>query len=78
MLRGPPQGYFTDPTKSILVVSPRNVPRAETFFCGYRLEIVTGGIYLGGFVGTEVAQDWRIEEKVEGWNYLVDIMPGVA
>ena len=32
LARGPYMGYFPDPTKSILVVSPRNVPRAEDLF----------------------------------------------
>ena len=58
MLRGPPQRYFPDPTKRILVVSPRNVPRSEAFFCGYGLKIETGGRSRGGFVGSEAAQDW--------------------
>ena len=25
-----------------------------------------------------MVQDWWLEEKVEGWRYLVDIMAGVA
>ena len=29
--RRPPRGYYPELTKSILVVSPRNVPRAEEF-----------------------------------------------
>ena len=35
MVRGPPWGYFTEPTKSILVLSPQNFPQAEAFFWGY-------------------------------------------
>ena len=31
-LRGPAQGYFPEPTKSILVVAERNVPRAKEYF----------------------------------------------
>ena len=42
VVRGPPRGYFPEPTKSIFVVSLRNVLRAEAFFQGYRLQIVTG------------------------------------
>ena len=32
MERGPLRGYFPEPTKRILVVSPWNVPQAEAFF----------------------------------------------
>ena len=48
--RVPPSGYLPDPTKSILVVAPRNVARAEEFFRGMGLQIVTGSWYLGGFI----------------------------
>ena len=32
MVQGPPRGYLSELTKSVLVVSLRNVPRAEAFF----------------------------------------------
>ena len=47
------RSYFPELTKSVLAVSPWNVPQAESFFQGYRFQIVTGGCYLRGFVGTE-------------------------
>ena len=55
-VRGPPRGYFPEPTKSILVVAPRNVARAEEFFRGMGLQIVTGSWYLGGFIGDGAAE----------------------
>ena len=61
-----------------MVVRPQNVLRAEVFFWGYGLKIVMGSRYLGGFAGTEVSQIWQLEDKVEGWQYLVDIISGVA
>ena len=61
MVQGPPQGYFLNPTKSILVVSPRNVPRSEDLLQGYGLQIVTGSRYLGGFMDTEADQAWWLE-----------------
>ena len=61
MVRGPPRGYFTEPNKSILVMSPWNSPRSESFFQGYGLQIMAGSSYLGGFMGTEVAQAWWLE-----------------
>ena len=57
MVRGNLQGYFLGPTKSILVLSPYNVPQAESLFRGYGLQIVTGSRYLRGFVGTKSAHD---------------------
>ena len=74
MVRGPPQGYFPELTKSILVLFPRNVPQEEAFFFGYELEIITGSRYLGGFVVKEAAQACWIEEKGEGWRSSLDIM----
>ena len=68
MIRGPPRGYFPEPTKRILVVYPQNVPRAEAFFWGYGLYIVKGRRYLRGFVGKETAQTRLREEKVTGWR----------
>ena len=64
MVRGPPRGYFPDPTKSILVVSPRNVQRVEAFSWGYGIHTVTGSRYLGGFLGSKAAQDHWLREKV--------------
>ena len=64
MVQGTPRGYFPEPTKSILVVSPWNVPQAEAFFRVYRIQIVTGRYYLRGFGGSEAAQDCWMGEKV--------------
>ena len=66
-LKGPARGYFPDPTKSILVVSEQNLPRATEYFRGMGMQIVMGSRYLGGFVGElGVEQRW-VQTKVEGW-----------
>ena len=49
--RGPPRGYFPEPTKSILVVAPRNVARAEWFFRGMGLKVVCNADISGGSLG---------------------------
>ena len=41
-LRGPARGYFPEPTKSILVVDKRNVPRDKEYFRGMGIQVVTG------------------------------------
>ena len=57
MVQGPLRGYFPEPTKSVLVVYPWNVPREEAFFRGYKIQILTGSRYLGGLVGSNATQD---------------------
>ena len=56
-LKGPARGYFPEPTKSILVVSEKNVSRAKEYFCGMGIQVVMGSRYLGGYIG---------ERKTEG------------
>ena len=55
--RGPPWGYFPEPTKSILVVAPQNVAREEEFFRGVGTTVVTVSRYIGGFIGEREAED---------------------
>ena len=50
-LRGPAQGYFLEPTKSILVVAERNIPQAKEYSRGMGIQVVTGIRYLGRFIG---------------------------
>ena len=46
--RGTAHGYYPEPTKSILVVSPGNVAWTEEHFRGLGIRVVTGHRYLGG------------------------------
>ena len=42
------------------------------------MQVVTGSRYLGFFIEMEAAQALWLEEKLEGWLYLVAIMARVA
>ena len=57
MVRGPPRGYLSDPTKSTLVVSHRNVPREVEYFRGTGVRMVTGSLCFGGFIGNPVTEN---------------------
>ena len=74
--RGPPRGYFPDTTKSNLILTPRNVARAEKFFRGMGMQIVTGSRYLGGFIGDAAAEKSWLAGKVEGWAESVGALAG--
>ena len=48
--RGPARGYYPEPSKSMLGVAPGNVSWAEEHFWGLGIRVVTGHIYLGGYI----------------------------
>ena len=78
MERGPSRGYYPEPTKSILVVAPRNVAREQEFFCGMGIKMVTEHRYLGGFIGdSEMEKRW-LSGKVTGRTELVETLAGVS
>ena len=75
---GPSRGYYPEPTKSILVVAPGNVSRAEEHFRGFRIKVVTGHRYLEGYIGDKETE-WRwLAEKIKGWTESVGILAGVS
>ena len=47
--RGSLRGYIPETTNNILVVTLGNVPRAEEFFHGMIVNIITGSQYDGFF-----------------------------
>ena len=77
-LRGPAQGYYPEPNKSILVVAERNVPRAKEYFRGMGIQVMTGSRYLDRFIGVRAVEVRWIKEKVEGWAESVRTLAGVA
>ena len=76
--RGPTRGYFLEPTKSILVVAPRNASKAEGFFRGMGVNIVTGSQYFGVFVGDKAVEESWLDEKVQEWAESVKTLAGVT
>ena len=77
-VRGPPWGYFPDLTKSILVVSLRNVQRVEAHFRGMGVCMVTLSRYISGFIGDpDSDKDW-LDERLTGKKDLLEILEGVV
>ena len=76
-VRGPARGYFPEPTKSILVMTPGNVARAEEYFRGMGIRFVTGHRYLGGFLGDGSSEKEWLGTKVEGWTESISTLEGL-
>ena len=49
--RGPDYGYHPEPSKTVLVVDPSDVQQASALFSDLGIKIVSGGRFLGGFIG---------------------------
>ena len=75
--RSLPRGYLPEQTKSILVVAPRNLSRAEEFFCGMGIKVVTRKIYPGGFIRESKAEKRWLAGKFTGWAESVETLTGV-
>ena len=75
---GPPRGYFPEPTKSILVVPPRNVAQSEELFWGIGIKVVMGHRYIGGLIGESEAEKRCLAGKVTGWAESVETHAGVS
>ena len=48
---GPKFGYFPEPEKSYLVVHTKFVEEAKVIFADFKVNIVTGKRFFGGFIG---------------------------
>ena len=75
---GPKHGYYPEPDKSYLVVSPTFVELAKKMFSAHGVTIIEGGRVLGGFVGSKAeAQSWG-SNKVQSWVKSLKILSEVA
>ena len=77
LVRGATWGYLPEPTKIILVVSLRNVQRAEAHFRGMEVCVVAGSRDLIGFIGDPDSYKAWIYEKVTGWTDSVGVLARV-
>ena len=75
---GPPWGYFPETTKIILVVSPKNIPRAEEYFRGMGLCVFTRSFYLGDFTSEQAVETVWIKNKVQGLTSYLEVMDEVT
>ena len=74
MKEGPKYGYYPSPEKSYLVVHPNFVEKAQTLFADFKVNVVTGFRFLGGFIGDfQETENW-INEKVKTWVKAIECL----
>ena len=59
-------------------MDPRNLARAEEFFRGMGIQVVTGHQYLGGFIGDREAEKRCLADKITGWAESVETLAGFS
>ena len=65
---GPKFGYYSEPTKTWLVVKPCLSEKVESVFLGTKIKIITEGRrYLGGSIGRQKFYNLYITAKVNNW-----------
>ena len=55
-----------------------NVAKAEDFFRGMGMKVVTGSRYLGRFIGNREAEYIWLAEMVQGWTKSMKTLSGVV
>ena len=75
---GPKFGYFPEPEKSYIVVHPDQVDAANKLFIDYKINVVTGHRFLGGFIGaSEDVEKW-VHNKVSIWTKSIERLSQAA
>ena len=68
MVQRPPQGNLPGLTKSILVIYPWNVQRAEAYFSGIGVSVVPRSHYLSGLIGDPYSEKACLDDTVKEWT----------
>ena len=76
--RGPNYGYHPEPSKTVLVVGLSDVQQASALFCDLGIRVVSGGRFLGGFIGEPSLIANFVCDKVQLWSHCVQRLSDVA
>ena len=75
---GPKYGYYPSPEKSYLVVHPKFVEKAQSLFADFKVNVVTGFCFLGGFVGDFQETETWMNEKIKTWVKAIECLSKAA
>ena len=76
MKRGPEQGYFPEPDKSLFISDTPGQEEAEKMgfsFEGLTLNFVSGSRYIGAYLGLQEKLEVWVKPLVEAWAHGVRV-----
>ena len=62
---GPDRGYFPEPSKSILICSPTQLPTTQHTLAWFNFGFTDGHRYVGGFLGCDTARQEWLEPQIQ-------------
>ena len=75
----PPQGYFPEPDKIIIICQPEDRVATERVLNEFNFRYKDGYRYVGGFTGTEEAHlAWWLEPQLDKWIKDVRILSRIT
>ena len=81
MKRGPDQGYFSEPAKSLLILdTPGQEEAAKREFAieGLTLNFVSVSRYLGAYLGPQDQLEFWVKPQVEAWVHGVRVVGKIS
>ena len=72
--QGPGQGYYSEPSKSVLIVCLDNLEAGKVFGARHVFKVCTGARYLGGYIRDDKSKhDWLKERTLTWENNIITI-----
>ena len=73
-LQGPGRGYYTKPSKSVLIVRPDNIEAGKYFRACHGFKVCMGARYLGGYIGDDESKHYWLRERTLTWENNISII----
>ena len=78
MFTGPSFGNFPEPQKCYLIVKGSMIESASSVFKGTGVNVVTSCHFVGGIIGDHSGKVLFVNEKVEKWSKVIQLLSSVA
>ena len=77
-VHGPTQGYYPKPTKSIIIVHPRNIKAGGIFGRFYGFNVCMGARYIGDYIKDDEYKVNCLKNRMEKWERNIHAITEIA
>ena len=76
--QGPGQGYYPEPSKSVLIVRPENPEAGKVFGARHGFKVCTGARYIGGYIREDGSKSDWLRECTLTWEKNINTISKTA